>query len=98
MKGPNGPEWSLGEPKQAPGRPDGESVAGTGFLGKIFLELAFDALEILGVGGRVLLLGDVGPALGVFGVDLEPLLQPRLGVRLDGVRRAFGLANAAVDA
>src|SRR3954470_23833765 len=62
-----------------------ESVAGTGFLGKIFRELAFDAFEFLCVGVLVLFLGDVGPALGVFGVDLEPLLQPRLGVRLDRV-------------
>jgi hypothetical protein len=75
-----------------------ESVASAGFLGKIFLELAFHALEIFRVRGLVLLLGDVGPALGVFGVDLEPLLQARLGIRLDGVGGTFGFADAAVDA
>ena len=72
-------------------------VARTGLLGKIFLELAFHTLEILGVRRGLLLLGDVGPALGVFGIDLEPFLQARLGVRLDGVGRTFGLAHAAVD-
>src|SRR5438445_7925622 len=81
-----------------PGVIPSESVAGTGLLGKIFLELAFHAFEFLRVGRLVLLLGDVGPALGVFGVDLEPLLQARLGVRLDGVGGAFGFADAAVDA
>src|SRR3954468_19266056 len=75
-----------------------ESIAGAGFLGKIFLELAVDTFEFFGVGRLVLLLGDVGPALGVFGVYLEPLLQPGLGVRLDGVRGTFGFADAAVDA
>src|SRR6185437_8981374 len=79
------------------GRRD-ELVAGAGLLGKIFLELAFHAFKILGVRRRVLFLGDVGPALGVLGIHLEPFLQARLGVRLDGVGRAFGLAHAAIDA
>ncbi|GCC47638.1 hypothetical protein chiPu_0031496, partial [Chiloscyllium punctatum] len=43
-------------------------------------------------------LGDVRPALGVVAVDLEPLFQARLGVRLDGVGRTFRLAYAAIDA
>src|SRR5882757_6690256 len=75
-----------------------ESVAATGLLGEEFLEFAFHALEILGVGRGVLLLGDVRPALGVLGIDLEPLLQARFGVRLDGIGRTFGLTDAAIDA
>src|ERR1700730_4702728 len=65
---------------------------------KIFLELAFHALEILGVRRGVLLLGDVGPALGVFGIHLQPFLEARLGVRFYGVGGTFRLADAAVDA
>src|SRR5712671_7221763 len=34
----------------------------------------------------------------MLGVELEPFLKPGLGVGLDGLRRAFGLAHAAVDA
>src|SRR4051812_30834988 len=61
------------------------SVAVPGFWRKIFLELAFLALEILGVGRGFLLLGDVRPGLGVFGIHLQPLLQPGLGVGLDRI-------------
>ena len=75
-----------------------QSVAGTRCGRKIFLEFAFHALEILGIGRGFLLLGDVGPALGIFGIHLEPLLQTRFGIGLDGVGGSFRLANAAVDA
>ena len=77
---------------------DIKSVAGTRCGRKIFLELAFHALEILGVFRGFLLLGDVGPALGVLGIHFEPLFQARLGVRLDGVGGTFRLANPAIDA
>src|SRR5260221_5817806 len=84
-------------PARSKSQPD-QSVSGAGLLGKILLELAFHALEILRVGRGFLLLGDVRPALGVFGIHLEPLLQPRFGVWLDGVGGTFGFAYAAVDA
>src|ERR1700704_4447198 len=42
-----------------------DSVARAGFRRKIFLEFAFHAFEILGVGRGFLLLGDIGPALGI---------------------------------
>src|ERR1700722_1236636 len=74
------------------------SVAGSWSRRKIFLELAFHTLEILGVGRGFLLLGDIRPALGVFGIHLKPLFQARFGIRLDGIGWAFGLAHAAVDA
>jgi hypothetical protein len=32
------------------------------------------------------------------GIDLEPLFEPGLGVRLDCINRAFRLANTAIDA
>src|SRR4051812_1869778 len=73
-------------------------IALTRLRRKIFLELAFHALEFFRVGRLVLLLGDVRPAFRVFGVDLEPLFQPRLGIRLDRVRRALRLAYAAINA
>src|SRR5882757_4267810 len=74
------------------------SVAGAWGWRKIFLEFTFHALEILGVGRGLLLLGDVRPALGIFGIHLEPFLQTGLGVGLDGVGGAFGFAYAAIDA
>src|SRR5215212_5984030 len=72
------------------------AIAGIG--GKVRIELGGLAVELLGVRRSVLLLRDVGPALGQIGVQLEPLLQPRLRIRLDGLGRAFRLADSAIDA
>src|ERR1700730_17841487 len=83
-----------GWPAAAPLR----SVASAGLRRKIFLEFPFHAFEILGVRRGFLFLGDIRPALGVFGVHFEPLLQTGLGVRLDGVSRALRLTDAAIDA
>ena len=74
------------------------SVATTGLWRKIFLELALDALEILRLGRGFLLLGNIGPGLGVLGIHLEPFFEAWFRIRLDCVRRAFGFANAAIDA
>src|SRR6185437_14474391 len=74
------------------------SVAGTWLRRKIFLELAFDPFEFLGISRGILLLGDIRPGLGVLGVYFEPLLQCRFGVGLDRVGRAFRLTYAAIDA
>jgi len=41
---------------------------------------------------------DIRPGLGILPIDLEPALKVGLGIRLDGVNRAFGLANSAIDA
>ena len=51
-----------------------------------------------GVLGHVLFDRDVGPLLRVFAVELEPLLEARLGVRLDSVDRALRYAYSAIDA
>ena len=75
-----------------------KSIARTGLRGEIFLEFAFDAFPFLGVGRRVPLYRNIRPGLGVFGVEGKPFLKARLGIRLDGFRRAFGLTDAAVDA
>src|SRR5690606_31760044 len=49
--------------------------------------------------GRRALDRDVRPDLRVFGIDHQPLaVRLVLGVRLDGVDRAFRFADAAVDA
>src|SRR5690242_13323434 len=53
------------------GWPGGRSVALAGIRREL-LELARLAVPILGVGRRIALDGDVRPALGVLGVELEP--------------------------
>src|SRR5690349_9475726 len=74
------------------------SVALAGVRREEFLELSVDPVELLGVRGRLLLRGDVGPFVGVFGVELQPFVEAGLGVGLDGIGRTFGLAHAAIDA
>src|SRR6202020_1028116 len=86
--------WPVERRKTRPQR----SVAGPGSRRKIFLELAFFALELLGVGRGILLLGNIWPGFGIFGVHFKPLFEPRLGIRLDRVGGTFGLAHAAIDA
>ena len=60
-----------------------------------FIRLAFPLLRIR---WRGFLYRDVGPGLGVFCVDAEPLFETGLGVRFDSLDRAFRFAHAAVDA
>src|SRR3989442_10951428 len=62
------------------------------------LVLALDASPLVGVLGRGLLAGDIGPARGVLAVHLEPLLGHGLAVRNDRLDRAFRLAHPAIDA
>src|SRR5689334_14494047 len=62
------------------------------------LELVGNALHLLGIGRRFALLADVGPGLGIFGIHRQPLFQAGLGIGLDGFRRAFRLADPAIDA
>jgi hypothetical protein len=40
---------------------------------------------------------NIGPYLGVFRVDTQPLFEARLCVWLDRNDRTFWLANAAID-
>src|SRR6185503_14839769 len=80
--------------------PTGEnrSVTLPRFGREVLLELVRLPLPLLGVGGGFLLHRDIGPGLGVFGVQPQPLLQARLGVRLDRVDGALRLADAAINA
>ena len=64
----------------------------------MLLELVGNAFPLLGVGRRSLLGRDIGPRLGVFGVDAQPFLDALLGIRLDRLDRAFRLADPAIDA
>src|SRR3954469_23956586 len=74
------------------------SVSLAGRSGEIFVELAFFALMLVGVGGAVLLASNVGPLGRIGGVDLEPLLKAAFGVGQNRLGRAFGFAHAAIDA
>src|SRR3954452_12317529 len=66
--------------------------------GEIFVIFALFALMLVGVGGAVLLAGDVGPFGRISGVDLEPFFEAAFGVGQDRLGRTFGLADAAIDA
>ena len=64
------------------------------------MAIVFTGLSIpfLGVGRRFALDGDVGPVLRHVRIELQPLLQTRFGVGLDGLGGTFGFAHAAIDA
>ena len=64
-------------------------------VGLEFIRLAF---PLVGIGRCFFLARDVGPFGGVFAVELEPFFSLLVGVGDNGLRRAFGLAHAAVDA
>src|SRR3954451_18309840 len=70
-----------------------------GLRAEVLVVLALLALVLVGVLRRGPLPGDVGPSpVGVLPVQLRPLLGLGLGVGQDGLGRALGLADAAVDA
>jgi hypothetical protein len=77
------------------------STAGSITLARIWREVLLftgHAFPFLGVRGRLLLRGYIGPCFSVLGIDPKPLLQPRCGVRLDRFNWTFGLAHPAIDA
>src|SRR5437868_5601124 len=65
-------------------------LAAAGLRGEV-LALVGDALPALRVGGRLLPAIDPGPELCIVGVQAEPDLEARVGIRLDRFDRAFGL-------
>jgi hypothetical protein len=83
-------------------KPAGEGLtlgAAARFFGKVFLELAGFALVLLRIRRRFALDGDIWPDPRILRVDPQPLaVGIVLGVGLDGVDRAFRLADPAVDA
>src|SRR5258708_29064367 len=71
----------------------------SGRLGtEMLFELFWDTFPAVGVGVRIRLSGNIRPLLSVFGVHRYLLRRPRVGIRHDGLSRALGLADAAVDA
>src|SRR5437660_1590392 len=73
-------------------------VAGARVGRKMRRQLVRHIFPRLGVSGGRLLGRDVGPDFREIRVQRQELLQPRLGVRLDRIDRAFRLADPAVDA
>jgi len=74
-----------------------QSVAFSGLRREIFLEFAALVLVFLAVRRWFTLFDDVGPFFGIFGVDLQPVVEARFGVRFDRIDRAFRFANTTVD-
>ncbi len=75
------------------------SVSLAGLRREIFVVFAFLALMLVGIGGSLVVLArDVGPLGREIGVELQPFFKPALGVGQDRLGRAFGLADAAIDA
>ena len=64
---------------------------------EIGVKLTGFAVKFLGIGGRIALYRDVGPFGGIFRVDFQPSFQAGLGVWLNGIGGAFGLAHAAIN-
>src|SRR5262245_45952387 len=79
-------------------RPADKSIAFPGLGGEVLFELAPDAIEFLGTRRGFLFGRYVRPLAGIFGIDFQPLFETRFGIRLDRIGRAFGFADAAVDA
>src|SRR6185436_686563 len=73
-------------------------LALAGLRVEVLLELAGDFLPGVGVGRRRPLAGDVRPFHREIGIEREPLLRLAVRIGQDGLRRALGLAYAAVDA
>ena len=74
------------------------SVARAGVFREELLELALDAVHFLGFRHRVLLDRDIRPDLGIIRIDLQPLVEARLGVGLDRLRRTYRFADTTIDA
>ena len=72
------------------------SVALTGLCGK---ESQFIGLtvKLFGLWQGITLDGHIWPLFGVIGIELEPRFQARLGIGLNRLGRALGLADTAID-
>ena len=74
------------------------SVALSGLGGEIELELAFDTVHFLGFRHRVALDRDIRPDCRIFGIELQPFVETRLRIGLDGFGGTFRFAHTAIDA
>ena len=79
-------------------RSGGKLVALTRLGAEKLVELSGDTLELFCVRWRFALDRYVGPLGSEVLVQRQPLLEPRLGVGLDRIHRAFRFTDAAVDA
>src|SRR5438477_11764193 len=73
-------------------------LALAGFGSEVLLEFLGFTFVLVGVRGRGALARDVRPLDGELGVHLEPFFRLAVGVGNDGIGRALGLADAAIDA
>ena len=64
----------------------------------MLFKLVWDTFPGVRVCRGLTLPGNIRPSFGVVGINLDPFLRPRVGVGDDRLGRAFGLADAAVDA
>src|SRR4029078_2746020 len=81
------------------GGPGGEElVTFAGIGAKILCEFVRHVHKVVGIRRCGLLPRDFGLDVRIFGINLKPLFEAGLGIRLDRVDRAFRLANAAIDA
>src|SRR3984885_7432817 len=72
------------------------SVPFAGVGREILLEFILLVAKFIRVGRLLFLRGNIGPFLGIFAVDLQPLLQSWLCIGLDRIHRAFRLAHTAI--
>src|SRR5260221_1673766 len=72
------------------------ALAGLG--SEVLLEFVGFTFVLIRIRGRGALARDVRPLDGELGVHLEPFFRLAVGVGEDGIGRALGLADAAVDA
>ena len=69
-----------------------------GIGAEVFSELVGHADKSVGIGRCRLLPRYVGPNFRILAVEVEPLFESRLRIRLDRINRAFRLANTTIDA
>src|SRR6185295_14558661 len=91
-------------PRRPPRMPCSSGVNSTGLLAlagvrcEVLGVLVRHFLPLVRVRRRRALARDVGPLERKIGIQLEPLVGLRIGIRHDRLGRAFRLAHAAVDA
>jgi hypothetical protein len=61
-------------------------------------ELAFNVPEGVSIRWRILLGSDIRPLVSILTIEFQPLLDAGVRVGLDRLDRAFGFADAAINA
>jgi hypothetical protein len=73
-------------------------VAFARFSRKVQFKLVLFTVKFFAIGGTIALYGDVGPLVRIFGIDLQPFVEPWFGVGFYGFSGALGLTYTAIDA